>query len=176
MLVETTIIKVLAVIVFPVLLQSSTQVVFAEAAVAVAANAVQSLEINEIVVFGDSFSDTGKIYNASNSTIPDPTTGYYNGRYSNGRNYVDFLAEMLSSSDTNNNTNNIKVLNYAWGGATTNNHFMEGYSTFLQAPVPSVDDQIHDYISSNNSSTTTDSVTDRNSDNTQCIIVFGTSY
>lgn len=94
--------------------------------------------LDDLIVFGDSLSDVGNIFQASNNTIPDPTI-YYKGRYSNGRNYVDFLADIIS---VNVSTANV----YAWGGATTNNDYIAGGSTFLQVPVPSVNEQVAEYI------------------------------
>ena len=67
--------------------------------------------INELYVFGDSLSDVGTVFQATGGTYP-PLPTYFQGRYSNGRVWVEYLADHLhlSSSQTN---------NFACGGATT---------------------------------------------------------
>jgi phospholipase/lecithinase/hemolysin len=101
-------------------------------------------KIRELVVFGDSFSDVGNIFRASNGTQP-PSPPYFRGRYSNGRNYVDFLGEALGLKVSTDN-------DYAWGGATTDNHLVPGVSTFLNATVPSLQEQVRTYLSESNAS------------------------
>lgn len=67
--------------------------------------------ITELYVFGDSLSDTGMVFQATGGMYP-PNPTYYQGRYSNGRVWIEYLAESLhlSSKQTN---------NFAYGGATT---------------------------------------------------------
>ncbi|WP_298909395.1 SGNH/GDSL hydrolase family protein [uncultured Nostoc sp.] len=67
--------------------------------------------ITEVYVFGDSLSDTGMVFRATGGMYP-PNPTYYQGRYSNGRVWIEYLAESLhlSSKQTN---------NFAYGGATT---------------------------------------------------------
>ncbi len=48
--------------------------------------------------FGDSLSDTGNHYDASNATFPPPP--YYEGRYSNGPLWVEYLASGLGLAGT----------------------------------------------------------------------------
>jgi thermolabile hemolysin len=47
--------------------------------------------IDRIVAFGDSLSDTHNLYNASRRMIPD-SASWYLGRFTNGRNWVEYLA------------------------------------------------------------------------------------
>lgn len=98
--------------------------------------------IDRIVAFGDSFSDVGNVFRASNHTEPPPPV-YFRGRYSNGRNYVDFIGQNLNVSVSTSNV-------YAWGGATTSNALVPGFSTFLNRTVPSVEDQVQRYLESGN--------------------------
>ena len=70
----------------------------------------QASVIQELVVFGDSLSDSGNLFLASGNPPPP----YFQGRFSNGPNYVDYLGQAL----------NIAVApsllggnNYAWGAA-----------------------------------------------------------
>jgi phospholipase/lecithinase/hemolysin len=109
-----------------------------------ATDRANSRTYGSLVVFGDSYSDTGNIWNASNQTQP-PSPPYYRGRYSNGRTYVDFVREALA----------LPTNNYAWGGATSNNDIVMGYSTFLNATVPSFQDQVRAHLNQ----TTTDGTT-----------------
>lgn len=64
--------------------------------------------IQALYVFGDSLSDTGTVFRATGGLYPaDPP--YFQGRYSNGRVWVEYLAEQLSGA---------KLNNFAYGGAT----------------------------------------------------------
>jgi outer membrane lipase/esterase len=76
-----------------------------------------SSTFTRLVVFGDSLSDSGNHFLASGELVPAPP--YYKGRYADGPNYVDRLAESL------------KVdlapflaggMNFAFGGARTTFH------------------------------------------------------
>ncbi|GBE93082.1 GDSL family lipase [Nostoc cycadae WK-1] len=66
-----------------------------------------------LYVFGDSLSDAGKVFQATGGMYP-PSPTYFQGRYSNGRVWIEYLADRLhlSSQQTN---------NFAYGGATTGN-------------------------------------------------------
>ena len=61
------------------------------------------------------------------------------GRYSNGRNYLDFLGMMLGTAVSTEN-------GFAWGGATTNNDFIPAHSTFIDGLVPAVKQQVDSYL------------------------------
>lgn len=65
--------------------------------------------IQELYVFGDSLSDTGTVFRATKGLYP-PNPPYFQGRYSNGRVWVEYLSEKLSVKQVN---------NFAYGGATT---------------------------------------------------------
>lgn len=67
---------------------------------------------NALVVFGDSYSDTGLVWNRLQSTTGSnlPQSPYYvNGRFSNGPVAVEYMAQAL----------NVPLDDRAWGGATT---------------------------------------------------------
>jgi len=67
--------------------------------------------IDQLVVFGDSLSDTGTVFRATNGLYPsDPP--YFQGRYSNGRVWVEYLADRLGLSAS-------QINNFAWGGASS---------------------------------------------------------
>ena len=71
---------------------------------------------SDLIVFGDSLSDTGNIYRVTAGVIPN-SPPYFDGRFTNGPNYVDDLAADLHLSSK-------PFLaggdNYAFGGARTN--------------------------------------------------------
>lgn len=62
----------------------------------------------DIYVFGDSLSDTGNLFAATGGLLP-PNRFYSEGRASNDRLWIEYLAEDLGATTTN----------YAFGGATT---------------------------------------------------------
>lgn len=66
---------------------------------------------NEIYIFGDSLSDTGNVLNITNGAIPSSPT-YFNGRFSNGITWVEYLSSDLGIMFNPKN-------NFAVGGATT---------------------------------------------------------
>ncbi|BAY38962.1 GDSL family lipase [Nostoc sp. NIES-2111] len=69
--------------------------------------------ISEMYVFGDSLSDAGMVFRATGGIYP-PQPAYYQGRYSNGRVWVEYLSDRLHLSAKQTN-------NFAYGGATTGN-------------------------------------------------------
>ena len=73
---------------------------------------LNSQPFSRIFVFGDSLSDTGNLFRLSGGFPPPP---YFEGRFSNGRLWVEQLADALCMSITPGD-------NYAVGGATTG-HF-----------------------------------------------------
>ncbi|KAK9760573.1 hypothetical protein K7432_015267 [Basidiobolus ranarum] len=84
--------------------------------------------IKTMVIFGDSYSDTGNVYKLTNQTSPPPYC--YKGRSSNGPVWPEYLQK----------TTHWRVLNYAYGGATINNKVIQGHAN--KVPVPSIADQI----------------------------------
>jgi thermolabile hemolysin len=63
-----------------------------------------------LVVFGDSLSDNGNLYALTSNSSPDPDY-YYQGRFSNGPVWVEYLADASALDCT--------LVDYAYGGATT---------------------------------------------------------
>src|ERR687886_241969 len=79
--------------------------------VALVLSTKSSDSINELYVFGDSLSDMGTVFRMTGGTYP-PHPTYYQGRYSNGRVWVEYLADRLKLPSD-------RVTNFAYGGATT---------------------------------------------------------
>ena len=73
-----------------------------------------TLTYSDLIVFGDSLSDTGNVSRSTGGFLPPPP--YYEGRFTNGPNYVDYMAAALSHDA-------IPYLaggdNFAFGGART---------------------------------------------------------
>lgn len=67
--------------------------------------------IADLYVFGDSLSDMGTVFRATGGLYP-PNPPYFQGRYSNGRVWVEYLADQLNLSSEH-------IHNVACGGATT---------------------------------------------------------
>jgi outer membrane lipase/esterase len=83
------------------------------AAAALAAAPVSAQEVDRIVAFGDSYADDGNLFELLG--IPRPAI-YANGRFSNGTNFVDTMAQLLG----------VPVDNFAIGGAFTGNGNING--------------------------------------------------
>jgi phospholipase/lecithinase/hemolysin len=71
--------------------------------------------LGNLVVFGDSSSDTGNAAIATGGAIPNPAL-YYQGRFSNGPIWVDALAQELGEPSVRPSL--AGGLDYAFGGAT----------------------------------------------------------
>lgn len=78
---------------------------------AIKLSTIQANPINELFVFGDSLSDVGTVFRATGGMYP-PIQMYHKGRYSNGRVWVEYLADRLQLDESQTN-------NFAYGGATT---------------------------------------------------------
>jgi phospholipase/lecithinase/hemolysin len=116
----------------------------AVAMLVLAVGQAQAGQIAGIVSFGDSLSDVGNDYIGSKGTQPAPPANYYQGRFTNGGNWLDYLAHDLGLAAP------VAALaggsNYAFGGAST------GSGTTVYAPgqaVPNVDAQIGMYLATN---------------------------
>lgn len=84
--------------------------------------------IAELYVFGDSLSDAGTVFRATGGMYP-PNPPYFQGRYSNGRVWVEYLALRLDLASTQTN-------NFAYGGATSGsdrNSFVPGLLSQVQS-------------------------------------------
>ncbi|MFN6526142.1 SGNH/GDSL hydrolase family protein [Nostoc sp. ChiSLP03a] len=96
---------------------------------------VLAKDYDEIYVFGDSFSDTGNVFNATNGIVP-PNPPYFNERFSNGSVWVEYLASDLGL------TFNPKT-NFAFGGATT------GLKNIGISTLPGLQQQINSFTKAN---------------------------
>lgn len=90
----------------------------------------QPAPINRLYVFGDSLSDVGTVFHATGGMYPSRST-YFQGRYSNGRVWVEYLADRLHLTPA-------QVNNFACGGSTTGNHG--------NSPVPGLLPQVQSWL------------------------------
>jgi phospholipase/lecithinase/hemolysin len=77
------------------------------------ATPAEAQRVKRIVAFGDSYADDGNLFELLG--IPRPAV-YPNGRFSNGTNFIDTMAQLLG----------VPVDNFAIGGAFTNNGNING--------------------------------------------------
>ncbi len=76
-------------------------------------------QFSQLVVFGDSLSDTGRLYAATGGTVP-PSPPYgdgFVGRFTNGRGWADYVAEALGLGLSTSFA--LGGTNFAIGGALT---------------------------------------------------------
>lgn len=73
---------------------------------------VHAAQFSDLYVFGDSLSDVGQFSALTGGLVPPASLGYFNGRFSNGPNWVDYLAAELGVSSST-------QTNFAIGGAST---------------------------------------------------------
>lgn len=94
---------------------------------------------SQVVIFGDSLSDTGNAYEKLGTLAMDPDD-YYMGRFSNGPVWVEYLAQQLQLAPPVANEVSSAGRNYAFGGART-----EG-SGFVSLFINDIDEQIPNFI------------------------------
>ena len=99
---------------------------------------------SNLVVFGDSLSDAGNVFNATEGSVP-PSPLYDDGRFSNGDLVVDAIAESLKLPE--NESFQSGGNNYAFGAAQTGEGTAE-FGFLLPEPidVPNIGQQIDLYL------------------------------
>ncbi|KAF9430381.1 hypothetical protein BGZ94_007119 [Podila epigama] len=96
---------------------------------------IRHANIDQLTVFGDSYSDIGNVFRLSNQTWPLPKT-FYKGRFSDGPVWSEYIAR----------DRKYKLHNYAYGAATSDSTTVQGYSgPDASIPVPGFIQQIQDY-------------------------------
>jgi phospholipase/lecithinase/hemolysin len=110
-----------------------TRGLFALSLITLSAAPVAAGPYDQIVAFGDSLSDTGNDLILFGS----PTAPYYNGRFSNGPNWIDQLSVKLGVPDPQPSL--AGGTNYAYGGATA-------ASAFSPSNIPYLAQQVQSYL------------------------------
>ena len=82
------------------------------ALVTLTSTVVHAAQFSNLYVFGDSLSDVGQFSTVTGGLVPPASLGYFDGRFSNGPVWVDYLAAALGVSSTT-------QTNFAIGGAST---------------------------------------------------------
>jgi phospholipase/lecithinase/hemolysin len=109
-------------------------------------------QITGIVAFGDSLSDVGNFYATTGGASPPAPFGYDAGRFSNGPNWVEYLARDLGVAAPTSSING--GTDYAYGGALTGSG-TNPYASFVTltgavtATVPNIGQQVSTYLASN---------------------------
>jgi outer membrane lipase/esterase len=117
----------------------------------VALATAQTAHAASLYAFGDSLSDNGNLF----KLIDYPPPPYFEGRFSNGPVWVEYLPGLTGLSFT-------PGQDYAYGGAFTGNLTIDGvnYGTNLVAPsVPGINTEIADFAASGGHFNSTDVVT-----------------
>lgn len=104
-------------------------------------------KIEQIYTFGDSLSDVGNVFNATLALggRGEPPAPYFNGRFSNGLVWVEYLGQHLKLSPTPytllpaGNVNPPGGINYAFGGSSSG----AGNAFFPSLPVPGMLAQVN---------------------------------
>ncbi|KAI9152506.1 hypothetical protein H9P43_009297 [Blastocladiella emersonii ATCC 22665] len=97
--------------------------------------------LRTLVMFGDSLTDSGNVYTLTNRAWPPAPPLYDNGRFTNGLTWPEYLAEFVESVNADNRT--VAVHNYAFGGSTSNDSLVQGYTgARSDIPSPGVDKQL----------------------------------
>ncbi|KAF9964217.1 hypothetical protein BGZ70_006774 [Mortierella alpina] len=95
------------------------------------ARPLHDAQIKNLVVFGDSYSDTNNVYKLTNKTWP--LSSYYRGRFSNGPVWSETVAKKK----------HYKLSTYAHGAATSDSTLVQGYTGPASTiPVPGFFQQI----------------------------------
>ena len=127
--------------------KSTRIVVIAFGVSALACGGVSGGQVAGLVSFGDSLSDLGNFYAATGGASPPSSLNYDQGRFSNGPNWLEYLAKDLGVAAPTASVNG--GTDYAYGGAMTGTGTTS--STFLgaTATVPNIGTQIGTYLGSN---------------------------
>jgi phospholipase/lecithinase/hemolysin len=132
-----------------------------------------SIEFSKLFVFGDSLSDTGNLYKTTKEVgiieigLPPgiglpPEPVYYQGRFSNGKNWVDYLGEDIGLNPTpltniQGSTIPNSGINFAFGGSSTGL-----FNTLLPVPTfPGIQRQVQRFgelLQANNQSADEDAL------------------
>ena len=98
---------------------------------------------SQLVIFGDSLSDTGNAYHELGTLAMEHPEDYYDGRFSNGPVWSEYLAdERMLAPPVANTIDTTYGRNYAFGGAWTH----AGFLNFTHWVINDIDEQVSDFI------------------------------
>lgn len=114
--------------------------IFFSSIAAQAGQFIHANQISQLFVFGDSMVDDGNLFELTNGQAPPQELGYFQGRYSNGKVFVESLPQELKKKGYGKSTLNYNSANnYAIAGAGTD------YNYFLENEM-GLDDQINHFL------------------------------
>ncbi|KAG9287038.1 hypothetical protein G9A89_023002 [Geosiphon pyriformis] len=92
-------------------------------------------KFNKLVVFGDSYSDNGNAYKLAGTDLV--TDDYYQGRFSNGLVWPEYLASFLGA----------EIEDFAYAGASTDNDAIQGFLQLNETKleIPGLKQQVESY-------------------------------
>ena len=98
---------------------------------------------SQLVIFGDSLSDMGNAYNELGTWAMAHPEDYYDGRFSNGPVWVEYLAnELQLPTPAANTINTSSGRDYAFGGAFTHASALN----ITHWVINDIDEQVDDYL------------------------------
>lgn len=114
-------------------------------------NAATLNRYSNLYVFGDSLSDTGNIPSLTGLDFPPSSFGYFDGRFSNGPVWVEYLADLLGLpltpyGDLQPGTVPTTGVNYATGGATTTDENTLSLTFNFLPGLPGLEQQVDAFI------------------------------
>jgi phospholipase/lecithinase/hemolysin len=110
-------------------------------------NSAQAATFSSVNIFGDSLSDPGNLFKVSKGFIPQEP--YYEGRFSNGEIWTDYLADDLELNPTpyTSGIASSEGVNYAFGGSTSGNtNIINTLYPSFPGKLPGVKDQVGAFI------------------------------
>jgi len=104
----------------------------------------------KLVVFGDSLTDNGNLFGITEKALP-PAVAYFEGRFTNGRVWVEFLAEAMGLAPPTPRYPNLTGTNYAVAGAATGNSVNSTWTSMLTGtevdiPAKGIRLQVDDFV------------------------------
>ncbi|MCX4027267.1 SGNH/GDSL hydrolase family protein [Endozoicomonas sp. SM1973] len=123
--------KLIRLSVIAVLLFSATQL-----------SAKEQVSISRIVIFGDSLSDTGKMYKKSKGWLPS-SPPYYTGRFADGPVWVDYIKEAFQKKAID-----LTIINESEGGATAAAYEKESYNPTYQV-INNLEHEVEQFLENN---------------------------
>ncbi|KAJ3095456.1 hypothetical protein HDU97_006912 [Phlyctochytrium planicorne] len=109
----------------------------------------QLAQISRIVSFGDDLSDTGNLLTLTKGAYPG--TPYFQGRFTNGPNWIDYLTWSLGNSTSK----TIELKSYANSASITNNTLAIASRKAEVAKYPDLFTQLNSFIADDANRTTT---------------------
>ena len=109
-------------------------------ALVVATPAAAAVTTTNLYVFGDSLVDAGNVRAATGGALPLASQGYFQGRFTNGLNYVDYLSQIVDGVNTAPSL--LGGRNFAFGGARAIGPAFGGFA------VPGLPQQLSAYFAS----------------------------